>query len=129
MEAYKKRLIEERKQLLEHIDDISAAINEYEMLNERELNLLLLQRDAMRQYLNILTVRLHYMLTADESAKELGPVHYDYCAICHTPILIKGKSCIELSDTCGNTEHVEGLCQACYLKFYNAIKRHGRGLV
>ena len=61
--------------------------------------------------------------------EEPGPIHYNRCAICHRPIPFKGKSRIELSDTRGNTERVEGLCQECYLKFYNAIKGHGRGLV
>ena len=61
--------------------------------------------------------------------EEPGPIHYNRCAICHRPIPFKGKSRIELSDTRGNTERVEGLCQECYLKFYNAIKGQGRGLV
>lgn len=61
--------------------------------------------------------------------EEPVPIHYNSCAICYKPIPFKGKSRIELSDTRGNTERVEGLCQECYLKFYNAIKGHGRGLV
>ena len=129
MEAYKKRLIEEREQLLERLCEVEVVIDGPEMLNERLRNILLLQREVMRQYLDILTVRLNDVLMARMFANDPGPIHHDHCAICHKPIPLKGVSRIELSDTCGNTERVEGLCQECYLKFYNAIKGHGRWLV
>ena len=129
MEAYKKRLIEEREQLLQRLGEITAVINGPEMLSGQLHKLLLLHRNAICQYLDILTVCLDDALMAKMSANDLGPVHYDHCAICHKPIPLKGMSHIELSDTCGKTERVEGLCQECYLNFYNAIKRHGRGLV
>lgn len=129
MEAYRMQLIEEREQLLKRLGEITAVIDGPEMLSGQLHKLLLLQREAMQQYLDILTVRLDDVLMARMSANNPGPIANAHCAICHQPIPLKGASRIELSDTCGNTERVEGLCQECYLKFYNAIKRHGRGLV
>ncbi len=129
MEAYKKQLIEEHTQLLDRLGEITTIIDSGVVRSKRLRNLLLLQRDAMRQYLDILTMRLDDVLIAKIYANDPGPVHYDHCAICHKPIRIKGMSRIELSDTCGKTERVEGLCQECYLKFYNAIKRRGKGVV
>jgi hypothetical protein len=129
MEANKKQLLEEHKQLLKRLGEIETVIDSGVVRIKGLRNLLLLQRDAMRQYLDILTVRLDDALMAKIFADDIRPIHYAHCAICHKPIRLKGMSRIELSDTCGKTERVEGLCQECYLKFYNAIKGHGRGLV
>lgn len=129
MEAYKKRLIEEREQLLKHLGEVTAVLSGPEMLSTQFHKLLLLHRNAICQYLDILTVCLDDALMAKMSANDLGPVHYDHCAICHKPIPLKGMSRIELSDTYGHITRVEGLCQECYLKFYNAIKWHGKGAV
>ena len=129
MKAYRKQLIEEREQLLKRLGEITAVINGPEMLSGQLHKRLLLHRNAIYQYLDILTACLDDALMAKMSDNDLGPVHYGHCGICHKPTRIKGMSRIELRDTCGHTERVEGLCPECYLKFYNAIKGHGKGAV
>lgn len=86
MEEYKKRLIEEHKQLLERLGEITTVIDGNAIRNERLRNLLLLQRDAMRQYLDILTMRLDDVLVAKILANDIRPVP------------LKGRSRIELSE-------------------------------
>jgi hypothetical protein len=86
MEEYKKRLIEEHKQLLERLGEITTVIDRNVIRNERLRNLLLLQRNAMRQYLDILTMRLDDVLVAKIFANDIRPVP------------LKGRSRIELSE-------------------------------
>jgi hypothetical protein len=86
MEEYKKRLIEEHKQLLERLGEITTVIDGNAIRNERLRNLLLLQRNAMRQYLDILTMRLDDVLVAKIFANDIRPVP------------LKGRSRIELSE-------------------------------
>lgn len=86
MEEYKKRLIDEHKQLLERLGEITTVIDGNAIRNERLRNLLLLQRNAMRQYLDILTMRLDDVLVAKIFANDIRPVP------------LKGRSRIELSE-------------------------------
>ena len=64
MEDFKKRLIVEREELDDKLAKLKAFIGSprFENLDERNGKLLVSQRDAMRQYSDILNVRISILL-------------------------------------------------------------------
>ena len=64
MEDFKKRLIVEREELDDKLAKLGAFIGSpsFENLDERNRELLVSQRGAMRQYLDILTERIGILL-------------------------------------------------------------------
>lgn len=64
MEDFKKRLVVERDELDDKLTKLEAFIgsNRFENLDERNRKLLVAQRDAMRQYSDILNVRISILL-------------------------------------------------------------------